>query len=133
MSHGHQQKSLQVGADVGQTLDIESFAMTGAALDIMDADVVTAANRVIQKMDRALNYINARRGDLGAQLNRLESVVANLTTNAESMTASRSRIQDTDFAVETASLTRTQIMQQAGIAMAAQANTIPQLVLQLLR
>jgi flagellin len=126
-------KSLQVGAQAGQTLDIESFAMTGAALDIMDADVVTAANQVIQKMDRALGYINARRGELGAQLNRLDSVVANLTTNAESTTASRSRIQDTDFAVETASLTRTQIMQQAGIAMAAQANTIPQLVLQLLR
>lgn len=84
-------------------------------------------------MDRALTYINARRADLGAQLNRLDSVIANLSTNAESLTASRSRVQDTDFAAETASLTRSQILQQAGTAMVAQANTTQQLVLQLLR
>jgi flagellin len=125
-------KSLQIGAQAGETLDIGAFAMNGAALDIMDADVVNDANRVIAKMDRALDYINARRADLGAQLNRLESVIANLATNVESQTASRSRIQDTDFAVETATLTRAQILQQAGVAMVAQANTTPQLVLQLL-
>jgi flagellin len=124
---------LQIGSEVGQTLDIGTFAMTGIALDIMDADVVDNANRVIAKMDRALNYINARRADLGAQLNRLDSVIANLTTHSESMAAARSRVQDADFAVETASLTRTQILQQAGIAVAAQANASPQLVLQLLR
>jgi flagellin len=84
-------------------------------------------------MDRALDYINARRADIGAQLNRLDSVIANLMTNSESLSASRSRIQDTDFAVETASLTRAQILQQAGIAMVAQANTTPQQVLSLLR
>jgi flagellin len=126
-------KMLQIGADVGHTLDIGSFAMNGEALDIMDADVVTDANRVIAKMDRALDYINARRADIGAQLNRLDSVIANLMTNSESLSASRSRIQDTDFAVETASLTRAQILQQAGIAMVAQANTTPQQVLSLLR
>jgi flagellin len=75
----------------------------------------------------------ARRADLGAQLNRLDSVIANLTTNSESLSASRSRIQDTDYAMETASLTRSQILQQAGTAMIAQANATPQLVLQLLR
>jgi flagellin len=125
-------KSLQIGAQAGETLDIGAFAMNGAALDIMDADVVNNANRVIAKMDRALDYINARRADLGAQLNRLESVIANLATNVESQTASRSRIQDTDFAAETATLTRAQILQQAGVAMVAQANATPQLVLQLL-
>ena len=124
---------LQIGAEVGQTLDIGTFAMNGAALDIMDADVVANANQVIAKMDRALDYINARRADLGAQLNRLDSVIANLSTNAESLTASRSRIQDTDYAAETANLTRSQILQQAGTAMVAQANTAPQMVLQLLR
>jgi flagellin len=125
-------KSLQVGSEAGQTLDVKSFAMNGDALDIMNADVVNNPNAVIAKMDRALNYINGRRADLGAQLNRLQSAIANVTTNAESLTASRSRIQDADFAQETASLTRAQILQQAGIAMVAQANTLPQQVLQLL-
>jgi flagellin len=95
--------------------------------------VVSNANQAIAKMDRALDYINARRADLGAQLNRLDSVIANLSNNAESLSASRSRIQDTDYAVETANLTRAQILQQAGTAMVAQANTSPQMVLQLLR
>jgi flagellin len=126
-------RTLQIGSEVGQTLDIGAFAMTGVALDIMDADVANNANRVIAKMDRALDYVNARRADLGAGLNRLESVIANLTTNAESLSASRSRVQDTDYATETASLTRAQILQQAGTAMVAQANTAPQMVLQLLR
>jgi flagellin len=84
-------------------------------------------------MDRALEYINARRADLGAQLGRLDSVNANLTASVESLSASRSRILDADFAVETASLTRQQILQQAGVAMLAQANSGPQQVLQLLR
>jgi len=125
-------QALQIGSEAGQTLDIRTFAMNGMALDIMDADVVTNPNQVIAKMDRALAYINARRADLGAQLNRLDSVIANLSTNAESLTASRSRVQDTDFAQETANLTRAQILQQAGTAMVAQANTTPQLVLRLL-
>jgi flagellin len=126
-------QTLQIGSEAGQTLDIGTFAMNGAALDIMNADVVNNANGVIAKMDRALSYINSRRADLGAQLNRLDSVIANLSTNAESLTASRSRHQDTDYAAETAALTRGQILQQAGTAMVAQANTTPQLVLQLLR
>ena len=123
----------QIGANVGQTLTIGGFAMTGAALDIMDADVTVDPNRVIAKMDRALEYVNARRADLGAKLNRLESTISNLATSAESLTATRSRIQDADYAAETAALTRAQILQQAGVAMVAQANTTPQLVLQLLR
>jgi flagellin len=126
-------KSLQIGADVGQVLDTSTFALGGKALDLMDADVTKNANQVISKMDRALDYINARRADLGAQLNRLDSVIANLSSNAESLTASRSRILDTDYATETASLTRGQILQQAGTAMVAQANSVPQMVLQLLR
>jgi flagellin len=123
---------LQIGADAGQTLAIGSFAMNGAALDIMDADVTKDPNQVIAKMDRALDYLNARRAEIGAQLNRLDSAITNLSTTAESITASRSRIQDADFAAETAALTRAQILQQAGTAMIAQANTSPQLVLNLL-
>ncbi len=125
-------QSLQIGADVGQTLAIGSFAMNGIAVDIMDADVTLDPNRVIAKMDRALDYLNARRAELGAQLNRLDSAITNLTTTAESLTASRSRIQDADYAAETAALTRAQILRQTGTAMIAQANVTPQLALQLL-
>jgi flagellin len=126
-------QNLQIGANVGEDLDIGTFAMNGKALGIMDSDVSTNANAVIFKTDRALDYINARRADLGAQLGRLDSVNANLTASVESLSASRSRILDADFAVETASLTRQQILQQAGVAMLAQANSGPQQVLQLLR
>jgi flagellin len=125
-------KSLQIGANVGQTLDVSAFAMNATALDIADADLVSNPNSVIHKMDRALDYINARRADLGAQLGRLQSSVAALSANSESLAASRSRVQDTDYAQETANLTRSQILQQAGMAMVAQANTIPQVVLKLL-
>jgi flagellin len=126
-------KALQVGAEAGQTLDVSSFAMNGGALDILDADVVNNANSVIAKMDRALDYINARRAGIGGQLGRLESTVSALAGSSEALTASRSRIQDTDYAKETASLTRAQILQQAGIAIAAQANSTSQAVLALLR
>jgi flagellin len=83
-------------------------------------------------MDRALDYINARRADIGGQLGRLDSSVASLTASSEALSASRSRIQDTDYAQETANLTRSQILQQAGMAMVAQANSLPQVVLKLL-
>lgn len=126
-------QQLQVGANVGETIDVGSFAMNGSALDILDADVTNNPNGVIAKMDRALEYVNARRADIGASLNRLESTINNLSTTAESLSASRSRIQDADYATETATLTRAQILQQAGTAIAAQANTSPQMVLQLLR
>ena len=77
--------------------------------------------------------VNSARADLGAVQNRFTSVVANLQTSSENLAASRSRIRDTDFAKETAELTRTQILQQAGTAMLAQANQSQQGVLQLLR
>ena len=127
------EQKLQIGANVNESLSISTFAMNGKALGIMDADVSVDANAVIAKMDRALDYINARRADLGAQLGRLDSVTANLAAGVESMSASRSRILDADYAVETAVLTRQQILQQAGTAMLAQANSTPQQVLQLLR
>ncbi|KAG1379096.1 hypothetical protein G6F60_015260 [Rhizopus arrhizus] len=84
-------------------------------------------------VDKALGAINSTRADLGAIQNRFTSVVANLQTSSENLSASRSRIKDTDFAKETAELTRTQILQQAGTAMLAQANQVPQGVLSLLR
>ena len=126
-------QDLQIGANAGERLGINTFAMNGKALGIMDADVSADANAVIMKMDRALDYINARRADLGAELGRLDSVTASLSTTVESLSASRSRILDADYATETANLTRQQILQQAGTAMLAQANQTPQQVLQLLR
>jgi flagellin len=94
---------------------------------------VTAANNAIYRMDAALTSVTNLRSTFGSIQNRFESVIANLTASAENITAARSRIQDADFAQETANLTRAQILQQAGIAMLAQANALPNNVLTLLR
>ncbi len=93
----------------------------------------TDAQLSIDQLDNALKEINTNRADLGAIQNRFSSVVANLQTTSENLSASRSRIRDTDFASETANLTRSQILQQAGVAMLAQANALPNNVLSLLR
>lgn len=126
-------KTLQIGANVGETLDVSTGAMNGAALDIMNVDLVGNFNQAISKMDRALDYVSGQRARIGAQLNRLESTITNLQSSSESMTASRSRVMDADYASETAALTRSQILQQAGVAMLAQANALPQNILTLLR
>ncbi len=101
---------------------------------IANADVKTAAgaNVTIESVDSALEQISSIRADFGAVQNRFESVVRNLQNVSENLSASRSRIEDADFAMETASLTRAQIMQQAGTAMLAQANMLPQQALSLL-
>ena len=106
-------------------------AQTGFAS--LDISTVTGADNAILGMDAALTAVNSARADLGAIQNRFASVVSNLNTTSENLAASRSRIRDTDYARETAELTRTQILQQAGTAMLAQANQIPQNVLSLLR
>jgi len=106
-----------------------------------DTDFLTAvsvetagdANETIMRVDSALTSVSSLRSTLGAIQNRFESTITNLTTAAENLTASRSRIQDADFAQETAALTRAQILQQAGTAILAQANAVPQNVLSLLR
>ena len=84
-------------------------------------------------VDAALSQINVSRGALGAYQNRFMSAINSMQTTSENLSASRSRIQDTDFAAETANLTRAQILQQAGTAMLAQANSLPQTVLSLLK
>ena len=100
------------------SVDISSFAGAQQAISIMDA---------------ALTEVNSSRAELGAIQNRFSSVISNLNTTSENLSASRSRIRDTDFAKETAELTRSQILNQAGTAMLAQANQVPQSVLSLLR
>ena len=84
-------------------------------------------------MDGALQAVNSARADLGAIQNRFMATVENLQVNSENLSASRSRIMDADFAQETANLSRSQILQQAGTAMVAQANQLPQNVLKLLQ
>ncbi|MBB3274546.1 MULTISPECIES: flagellin [unclassified Pseudoxanthomonas] len=110
--------------------------MTAAANSfVKDLDITTfaGAQQALEIVDKALTAVNGARADLGAIQNRFTSVVANLQTSSENLAASRSRIRDTDFAKETAELTRTQILQQAGTAMLAQANQVPQNVLSLLQ
>jgi flagellin len=92
-----------------------------------------AANSMMFAMDAALTSVNTARATLGAIQNRFQSVVNNLSIQEENLTASRGRIIDADFASETAALTRAQILQQAGTAILAQANAVPQNVLTLLR
>jgi flagellin len=108
---------------------------TSSVSSIASMDVLTAANatKALSAIDGALETINGSRAALGAYQNRFASVVASLQTTAENLSASRSRIQDADFAAETASLSRAQILQQAGTAMVAQANQLPQGVLALLK
>ncbi|HKU43918.1 MAG TPA: flagellin [Polyangiales bacterium] len=91
------------------------------------------ANDAIAVVDGALGFINGLRAKLGAVQNRVESTVSNLSATAENLTAARSRIEDADFAKETAELARSQVLQQAGMAMLAQANALPNNVLSLLR
>jgi flagellin len=96
-------------------------------------DTVTGANNAIAVLDAALAQVDSQRADLGAVQNRLSSTVTNLQATSENLSQARSRILDTDFAAETANLTRAQILQQAGTAMLAQANAVPNTVLTLLR
>jgi flagellin len=99
----------------------------------VDISTKAGADAAIASMDSALSALNAGRADLGAYQNRFSSAISNVQTTAENLTASRSRIVDTDFASETATLSRNQVLQQAGTAMLAQANAMPQSVLSLLR
>ena len=102
---------------------------------VQDIDVSTAAGAqsAIAVVDSALNAISTQRADLGAVQNRLQSTIANLTNISENVSAARSRINDADFAAETANLTKNQILQQAGISVLSQANSLPQQVLSLLQ
>ena len=106
---------------------------TTATGNTLTVETVAGANALITSIDAALNVVNGARATLGAIQNRFESVVTSLQTSSESLSAARSRIQDTDFASETAQLTKAQILQQAGMAMMAQANQLPQGVLSLLQ
>ncbi len=102
-------------------------------LDSLDISDFTGAQRALEIVDKALTAVNSSRADMGAIQNRFSSTISNLATTSENLSASRSRIRDADYAKETAELTRTQILQQAGTAMLSQANSSTQNVLSLLR
>lgn len=129
-------------AQVLQTV-ILNFADTtnganGVAIGGFREDGVTAIDgtdidAAINVIDEALNRVNDNRANFGAAQNRFEAVISNLQTNVENQAAARGRIMDADFAAETANMSRSQILQQAGTAMVAQANQLPQQVLSLLQ
>jgi flagellin len=106
---------------------------TGTAINAISVATADGARNALASIDAALSQVSGARATLGATQNRFSSVVSSLQTTAENLTASRSRIQDADFAAETAAMTKAQILQQAGTAMVAQANSAPQNVLSLLR
>lgn len=106
---------------------------TGDSVSSIDISTAAGAQKAIKVVDEALKEINETRGDLGAITNRLDSTVKNLSNVSENAAAARSRIQDADFAAESANLSRAQVLQQAGNAMLAQANSRPQQVLSLLQ
>ena len=117
------------------TNDLAATAASATLQQVAKMDVSTAesAARTLAIADSALAAVNDQRARFGALQNRFESTISNLMTTSENLSASRSRIRDTDFAAETANLTRNQILQQAGTAMLAQANALPQQVLSLLQ
>ena len=119
-------------ASAGTLLD-SADANTASTLNSLSVASVSGASAALATIDAALDTVNSGRGALGAVQNRFESVVASQQVASENLSASKSRIEDADFAAETAQLTKAQILQQSGIAMLAQANSLPQNVLALLQ
>ena len=106
---------------------------TGAGRAVIDSTTNGSVSTVIDDIDAAIDMVNSERATMGASQARFDSVISNLQVSVENQSAARSRIMDADFAAETASLSRSQILQQAGNAMIAQANQLPQQVMSLLR
>tara|TARA_R110002167_G_scaffold31464_19_gene103306 strand:- start:7670 stop:8497 length:828 start_codon:yes stop_codon:yes gene_type:complete len=127
-----------VGANAGQTISVNiqrtgGFGTSGlfAGVDVTVA-TPSGASAALSQISEAISIIDAKRADLGAVQNRFQSTIRNLSSISENVSAARSRIRDTDFAVETAELTRWQIIQQASITVLGQANQRPQSALSLL-
>ena len=118
----------------GTELDIAAAAVTAdTGLEELSVKTQSDAWDALKKIDSAIDQVNAARGNLGALQTRFEKSIENIDIMNENITAARGRIVDADFATETANLSRAQILQQAGTAMVAQANQLPQQVLSLLQ
>jgi len=127
-------KDIQVGADTGQKITISFGSDTAfAGMTINGISDVASATAALAQVDSALSALNTERASLGTAQNRMGYAINNLNSSIENQSAAKSRIMDTDFAAETAKLTRAQILQQAGTAMLAQANQVPNGVMSLLR
>jgi len=133
----------QIGQDNGETISVSSQNMTllnsyGAAANTVNVSTQADAQNLLDSthatsIDADIDTVSSARATFGAVQNRFEAVIGSIQSYSENLSASRSRIQDADFAAETANLTKVQILQQAGTAMLAQANSAPQNVLSLLR
>ena len=128
--------TFQIGADSGQTIthSILNLANTGGLIALSTADTIgtlALANNYISFMDNALSAVATEREQLGAVMNRLDHTIANLNNVATNLATAKGRIEDADFAAETANLARTQVLQQASMAMLAQANASKQNILSL--
>lgn len=135
-------KDFQIGANTtaNDTVTVKTTNLTtdtdikAVTDDVIDNSKTSAdLKTTIDNIDTAINTVSSQRATLGASQNRFEAVISNLMVSVENQSASRSRILDADYATETANLSRSQILQQAGTAMIAQANQMPQQVLSLLR
>jgi len=133
---GNYSADFLVGAKAGQTisvsLDTTGFGTNDLGLSGLSVSTAAGAATALASIDGALSTVNGARADLGATQNRFESTIRNLSNISENVSAARSRIRDTDFATETANLTRNQIIQQASTSILGQANQRPQAALSLL-
>ena len=124
-------KAITIGGVVtGSGLTAGTSALIGTAVDVTSQ---AASNAAITSIDNALSIVNTQRATLGAVQSRFQAVISSLQTSSQNLAAAKSQITDADFAMETASLSRNQILQQAGVAMLAQANALPNNVLSLLK
>ena len=131
-----------VGANAGQTISINlsstnlgsisGFSATGLGITTNDVSTAAGASALLADIDGAISGIGGVRADLGALQNRFQSTIRNLSNISENLSSARSQIRDTDFAAETAELTRNQIVQQASVSILSQANQRPQTALSLL-
>ncbi|WP_102795743.1 flagellin [Bowmanella denitrificans] len=134
---GNYSAAFLVGANGGQTISVNlsrsgGYGASGLSLGSLTVATATGASTALTTIDNAISTIGAARADLGALQNRFQSTIRNLSNIVENISGARSRIRDTDFATETAELTRNQIVQQASLSVLSQANQRPQSALSLL-
>jgi flagellin len=127
--------SIQFGANTTDKVDITGCDMTSSALGLTAASITTTANAqsALSTISTAITSKDTARAAFGYKMNRLESTISVINNQAENLMAAESRISDVDVATEMATMTRTQVLAQAGVAMLGQANTVPQMALSLLR
>lgn len=134
---GKYSSTFLVGANAGQTISVNisrtnGYGTSGLSITPLSVASTGLASAAITSVDAAIEAIDSKRADLGAIQNRFQSTIRNLSNIVENISSARSRIRDTDFAKETAELTRAQILQQAGTTILSQANQRPQAALSLL-